>query len=295
MNGTRLLRTVFLALCVLCWAALARAQSAPDEETSAEAPSDVWFRIEELNLGLPPAPPELDRDTPMGAVESFLAAIRAGRPDRAAHLLELSRIPVDQQAEQGPQLAAKLGTLIQNDIWIDWSDLPDRPDAIVESVTGNNPMAGQGRWAYVEAIFYTHVRLRTWDERRLIVPVQYLLSRPFENYSIVDKKMTRVFVLTIDPRADVEELREAYLAIACADEDVMQEEVLKALVIDQNHNGMVVRFYLTAKDPSAAWNAHCRLREKTLAWIRDHHPEWWPRQRELQESHGATRAPSCAT
>ncbi len=141
----------------------------------------------------------------------------------------------------------------------------------------------EGRWAYVESIFFTYVCLRTWDERRMVVPVQYFISHPFENYSIVDKKMTRVFVLTLDPRTHIDALRDAYLEIARADEDVIQDEMLKVLVVDQNQVGILVRFYCTAKDATTAWNMHCRLREKTLDWIRVHHPEWWPRQRELEE------------
>src|SRR5699024_1995730 len=87
----------------------------------------------------------------------------------------------------------------------------------------------EGRWAYVEAIFYTFVRLRTWDHRRLIVLVQYFLSRPFENYSTIERKMTWCFRLTLDPRADVEELRETDVEIARADDEAIDHEILKVL------------------------------------------------------------------
>ena len=562
MDGGRLIWTFLLALCMLCWAPLGHAQLSSSagggsDGGSEQKSSRIWFAVDRLNPGLGAAPRDLDRKTPMGAVESFLDAIRDSEFERAAHLLDLSRVPVDRQAERGPQLAAKLGRLIENDIWIDWGDLPDRPDAVIEGGAGQHPRAGEmqrslvvgmleldahsvplrlrrvkpeganpvwvfapqsvaniealyaenapgwvsslmppewqeqswlslrrwellalpillitataafialrvalgwlaaampwapaskallgartalavlvvtaplywavmeavafsapvttimsplligamvlgvavallrgldrmiehfarrlvgdpeseydqhqrqiyttiyairrmlllvafviglgvvltqldvfsaigisllasagvltvilgiaaqpvlgnilaslqialakpirigdsveyeGRWAYVEAIFFTHVRLRTWDERRMIVPVQYFLSYPFENYSIVDKKMTRVFVLTLDPRVDVQELREAYLEIARADDEVMDKELLKVLVVDQDQNGVQLRFYCTAKDATTAWNMHCRLRELTLDWMRLHHPEWWPRQRELQES-----------
>jgi small-conductance mechanosensitive channel len=153
--------------------------------------------------------------------------------------------------------------------------------ALTQPIRIGDAVQYEGNWAYVEAIFYTFVRLRTWDDRRLVVPVQYFVSKPFENWSVVEKKMTRVFPLTLDPCADVDELRQAYLAIARADDDVMPDEMLKVLVIDQDHNGMQVRFYCTAKDASTAWNMHCRLREKTLAWVRENHADWWPRQREL--------------
>ncbi|MDZ7853237.1 MAG: mechanosensitive ion channel family protein [Halomonas sp.] len=36
----------------------------------------------------------------------------------------------------------------------------------------------EDQWSYVEAIDYTFIRLRTWDERRLIVPAKYFVSKP---------------------------------------------------------------------------------------------------------------------
>jgi MscS family membrane protein len=154
MSGTALIRTVLLALGVLCWVPVALAQSSIAGNGAPPAPtepaSSAWFRVGELNAGLPPAPPGLDRATPMGTVESFIAAAGADRHAEAAHMLDLSRVPVAEQAERGPMLAAKLGTLIQNDIWIDWSELPDRPDALVEGVAGTQHLrAGRQGPAHV--------------------------------------------------------------------------------------------------------------------------------------------------
>jgi len=137
----------------------------------------------------------------------------------------------------------------------------------------------EGRWAYVEAIFYTHVRLRTWDERRLMVPVQYFLSHPFENYSIVNRKMTWAFTLVFDPCVDIGKVRDHYLEVARADEDVIDRDILRVLAVDQTHEGVHLRFYCTAGDAGTAWTLHCRLRENLLAWVRLNYPEWWPRGR----------------
>ena len=137
----------------------------------------------------------------------------------------------------------------------------------------------EGDWAYVEAIFYTFVRLRTWDDRRLIVPVQYFVSNPFENWSMQDAKMTRTFTLVLDHSAEVQPLRDAFLGFAEEDEDVIEQEESKVLVTDHDHNGKHVRFYATSPDPTAAWQMHARLRERMMKWIEDNHPEWWPRER----------------
>ena len=162
--------------------------------------------------------------------------------------------------------------------------------ALAKPIRIGDSVSYEGDWAYVEAIFYTFVRLRTWDNRRLIVPVKYFVSKPFENWSIQDSKMTRTFTLVVDHRADVEKLRRTFLELAAADDDVIDPQEAKALVIDHDHAGAHIRFYATSPDPSAAWDMHARLRERMIAWINEHHPEWWPRERILDVTKRNTAA-----
>lgn len=156
--------------------------------------------------------------------------------------------------------------------------------ALARPISIGDSVYYEGDWAYVESIFYTFVRLRTWDNRRLIVPVKYFVSNPFENWTMQDARMTRTFVLVLDHDADAQALREAFMDLAGEDEDAMAEEMTKMLVIGHDHNGQQMQFYATAADPSTAWNMHARLREAMIAWVRDNHPEWWPRERVLDAS-----------
>ncbi|HLS18425.1 MAG TPA: hypothetical protein VK090_01330, partial [Paracoccaceae bacterium] len=76
------------------------------DQGEAEAASErAWFPVEHLNSGLPPPPEDLARETPLEAVESFLDATEAGQFDRAAHLLDLSRLDAGQQKAKAPALA----------------------------------------------------------------------------------------------------------------------------------------------------------------------------------------------
>ena len=107
--------------------------------------SGQWFDVDAVNPGLGQVPADVDRSTPQGAVESFLAAIRRGDSAAAAHLLDLTAIAREEQTSEGPTLARKLSGVIERRLWIDWSDLPDRPDAVFETGSDSNPLAGQAR------------------------------------------------------------------------------------------------------------------------------------------------------
>lgn len=151
--------------------------------------------------------------------------------------------------------------------------------AIAKPIRIGDSIEYEGTWAYVEAIYYTFVRLRTWDDRRMIVPVKYFVSHPFENYSMQDEKLTRTFDLVLDHDAEPDALREEWQAVVADDEDALPDENNKVLTMGHDHNGQTLRFYCTAKDASTSWDMHARMRETMLKWIRAEHPEWWPRER----------------
>lgn len=135
----------------------------------------------------------------------------------------------------------------------------------------------EGQWCYVEGIFYTFIRLRIWDERRLIVPVTYFISKPFENLSVKSAKMYRTLELMVHLSADVQVIREKFLEFAKEEENVVEHHKLCCYVTGQTERAQTVACYLMASDPFAGWIAEMNIRERLMDFIRDNHPDWWPR------------------
>lgn len=135
----------------------------------------------------------------------------------------------------------------------------------------------EGQWCYVEGIFYTFIRLRVWDERRLIVPVTYFVSKPFENLSVKSTKMYRNLELCLHLNADVAVLREKFLSYAEEEESVIEHHKLLCSVTGQTTTAQIITCYFMTSDPMAGWTAEVNIREKMMAFIRNNHPEWWPR------------------
>ncbi|MBB3329355.1 small-conductance mechanosensitive channel [Halomonas campaniensis] len=147
----------------------------------------------------------------------------------------------------------------------------------------------EDEWCYVEGIFYTFIRLRTWDERRVIVPVRYFVSQPFQNLSAKEAKQYRRLVLHLHLSADIGCLRERFQAFAREDEGVIEHDQLACFVTGQTETSLEVSFYLMGSEPICAWEAEARIREKLVAYIRDHHPEWWPREVVVLSHHDVAR------
>ncbi|MBI6628530.1 mechanosensitive ion channel [Pontibaca sp. S1109L] len=151
--------------------------------------------------------------------------------------------------------------------------------ALAKPVRIGDSVLFEGHWAYVESIFYTFLRLRTWDERRIIVPVKYFVSQPFENWSVKDARVMKTITLFLDHRADVAVLRDVFLELAKQDEGVIDHESLAANVTEHMPHAQEVSFFAMSPDPSTGWTTAMRLREGLLDYVRTHHPDWWPRER----------------
>ena len=99
---------------------------------------EKWFETTELNPGLPPPPPSLDRATPMAAVESFIYFTSRGHYSAAAHVLDLSDLPQGEQAVLGAERAFQLSVLMERKVVVPWGQLADRPDGWLSGSSEND-------------------------------------------------------------------------------------------------------------------------------------------------------------
>ncbi|MXP08631.1 mechanosensitive ion channel family protein [Pseudoblastomonas halimionae] len=146
------------------------------------------------------------------------------------------------------------------------------------------------QWCYVEKIGFTHLRLRTWDEKRVIAPVADFVGSCFENWTKRDPSLMMHVELELDNRADVEALRGPFRSFVENDEDVIDPDDASVQVVGQSAKAMVVRFMARAEDPKCGWTMHCRLREHMLkeaarldaASDREPAPAFLAREREVR-------------
>ncbi len=121
------LRDIFRRVWLATLAVLLSVLTAFAQEDS----EPVAFDVGAINQGLPVVEPPVRLDTPRAALESFFDAVNAGDRLRAAQALNLRGIPEEERAARGPLLAMQLAYLLLRHDLIDWSEVPDQPDARV--------------------------------------------------------------------------------------------------------------------------------------------------------------------
>ncbi|PYC69147.1 mechanosensitive ion channel protein [Streptomyces tateyamensis] len=133
-----------------------------------------------------------------------------------------------------------------------------------------------GEWGTVEEITLTCVVIATWDQRRLIMPMSYFVSRPFENWSRRSKRITGTALLHLDHRAPVAQLREEFEAYLAKNE-LWDGEGSALQVVDTTPSTIVVRALATAADGADAFELRCQLREHLIGYLCENHPDALPR------------------
>ena len=144
-----------------------------------------------------------------------------------------------------------------------------------------------GEWGHVEEIGATYVVIRTWDLRSLILPLSYFIQQPFQNWTRQDPSLIGVVLFYVDYTAPVDAMREQLTAILKASSR-WNGNAAALQVADLSERAMQVRALMSAKDAGALWDLRCEVREKMIAFLREHHPDALPRNRlTVEDGHGA--------
>ncbi|CAB3779727.1 hypothetical protein LMG28614_00912 [Paraburkholderia ultramafica] len=136
----------------------------------------------------------------------------------------------------------------------------------------------QGEWGRIEEITGTYVSVRLWDQRRLIVPLQWFIENPFTNWTRSSSQIIGTVFLFVDYRMPLAPLREELARIVeSAPEWDRRVQVLQ--VTDGTERSMQLRALVSSLDSGLNWDLRCRVREGLLDFIQRHYPQYLPRTR----------------
>lgn len=139
----------------------------------------------------------------------------------------------------------------------------------------------EGEWGRVEEITLTFVAVRTWDLRRLVLPISYFTDKPFQNWTRGSSELIGAAFIHADYRVPVEEVRQELLRILQASPR-WNGATWGLQVTDADEWTLKLRATMSAADATAAWDLRCEVREKLIEFLQRAHPESLPRRRSEQ-------------
>jgi small-conductance mechanosensitive channel len=135
-----------------------------------------------------------------------------------------------------------------------------------------------GEWGRVEEITSAFVVMALWDQRRLIVPLQYLIEQPFQNWTRRSAEILGTAFLWVDPTLPVAPLR-AEAERICKSAPEWDGRVCVVQVTDMSEAAMQLRFLVSSADSGRNFDLRCKMREGVIAFIQQRHPDGLPRRR----------------
>ena len=138
----------------------------------------------------------------------------------------------------------------------------------------------EGEFGQIEEITLTYVTVRTWDSRRLILPITYFVEKPFQNWSRVSTELLGTVLLYLDYQAPLAELRKELKRLV-ENNPKWDRKVCGLQVTDTKQSTIEVRALVSSTDPGKAFDLRCDVREGLIEFLRRHHPESLPRVRNV--------------
>jgi len=111
-------------------------------------------------------------------------------------------------------------------------------------------------------LFYTSIR--TWDNRRLIIPNKLLSDRTIRNYTITDARMPAMVLLRLDFKADVDAIKALLLEEARAHRLFLPEPEPSVQVVDADEQGFAMRLVAWAATQADAWTLAVEVHENVV-------------------------------
>lgn len=135
-----------------------------------------------------------------------------------------------------------------------------------------------GDWGTIEEITLTYVVVAIWDERRLVLPVSYFVTTPFENWTRTNSQILGTVMLFCDYTVSVDDVRREMLDFV-GSSPLWDRRAATLQVVDATEHTVQLRAMVSAASSGQAWDLRCAVREHLVAYLRDHQPSALPRTR----------------
>lgn len=139
--------------------------------------------------------------------------------------------------------------------------------AFVQPLRLGDRVRVEDEYGEVEEIGLFYTLIKTWDNRRVVIPNQLLSNRVIKNYTLRDPRMAATVSLRLDFAADVESVRVTLLEFARAHPLCIDDPEPDVDLVDTNDSGITVRLTAWAADQPDAWKLGVALRERAVKEI----------------------------
>ena len=150
--------------------------------------------------------------------------------------------------------------------------------AFTQPIRIDDVVVVEGEWGRIEDINLTYVVVKIWDERRLVLPINYFITKPFQNWTRVSADLLGTVFLYLDYSVPMDKLRDKFEQLL-SENKLWDKRVSVIQVTDCKERVIEVRALMSARNSSEAFDLRCYIRENLLAYVQQEYPGALPKTR----------------
>ncbi|QJB35979.1 mechanosensitive ion channel [Chitinophaga oryzae] len=152
--------------------------------------------------------------------------------------------------------------------------------AFTQPIRIDDVLVVEGEWGRVEEITLTYVVLNIWDQRKLILPINYFIEKPFQNWTRTGSEILGTAFFYLDYTAPVDKIRDAFNRLLQAS-PLWDRRASALQITNTTERTIEVRTLMSAATSGNAFDLRCYIREELVKYIRENHPECLPKTRAI--------------
>ncbi|MFD2599352.1 mechanosensitive ion channel family protein [Sphingobacterium corticis] len=143
--------------------------------------------------------------------------------------------------------------------------------AFTQPIRMDDVLIVEGEWGKVEEINLTYVVVNIWDKRRLVLPINYFIEKPFQNWTRNTAEILGTVFLQVDFTIPVDKLRQKLTELL--ESNVLWDGKVNVLqVTDFKEKTMEIRCLMSCRNSGQAFDLRCYVRENMIAYINENFP-----------------------
>jgi len=140
----------------------------------------------------------------------------------------------------------------------------------------------EGEWGRVEEITLTYVVLNIWDQRRLILPINYFVEKPFQNWTRNTADIMGTVFIYLDYTVPLDAMRKELTRLLEIN-PLWDKRVNVLQVTNISERTIEVRALMSASSSGNAFDLRCDVREGLIKFVQVNYPDSFPLMRAIVE------------
>lgn len=150
--------------------------------------------------------------------------------------------------------------------------------AFTQPIRIDDEVIVEGEFGRIEELTLTYVVVRIWDNRRLILPINYFIEKPFQNWTRKSTEILGTVYFYVDYNIPVDWVRQEFLKLV-ENNKLWDRRAAGLAVTDLKTDVMELRGVVSASNSGHAFDLRCQIREQLMKQIAERYPDSLPKTR----------------